>query len=568
MAGSSSSYNFDPIFIDPDEGVGSAQEKLSPKKHSAVKTQSIRRKFLWQSFKFIAKWLISFLIIGVIALFLLVKLSDHIISDLPDPRALADPRENVSIRVKSATGDDIGIRGSYFAGEVKLSDVSPHLLNAIMAVEDRNFYTHFGFDPAGILRALLKNMQSGRVVQGASTLTQQLAKDLFLDAERSYARKIKELLYAIKIESTYSKDRIFELYLNRVYLGAGLYGVKAAAERYFGKHPRDLNIAESALIAGLLKAPSRYAPTNNPVRSHERAAVAVEAMYRTGYITQSERDYAVAFPAEFQMSVLGKGFGYVADRITDIVPRLIGSLDRDVIVTTTINSHLQAISDVLVDDFVSNMGTQKGFQQAAFIALDDNGAVLAMTGGKSYAETPFNRTMQAFRQPGSAFKPFVYAAAFERGLKPWDVVVDEDISFGNYRPTNYKNKYEGAMSARTAFAKSVNTIAVKLAYRSGIKNVKAIAEKAGIVSSIKPYLSMSLGAFEVTPLELTSAYIPFFNGGYGVSPHLVTKITTPDGEILFEQNSNSLNRSERIYSPQTIHHMKDIFHAVTSYGTG
>ena len=216
-------------------------------------------------------------------MFGLFLVSDYLISDLPDPKTLTDPRETVSIKIQSQTGNDIGIRGSYFAGKVTVDDVSPHLKHAILAVEDRNFYTHFGFDPIGIMRAMFVNMRSGRVVQGASTLTQQLAKDLFLTSERSYVRKFKELFYAIKIESTYDKKKIFELYLNRAYLGSGLYGVKAAAERYFSKHPRDLNIQESALIAGLLKAPSRYSPTHNPNKAQERAIVAIRAMYDALY---------------------------------------------------------------------------------------------------------------------------------------------------------------------------------------------------------------------------------------------------------------------------------------------
>ena len=283
------------------------------------------------------------------------------------------------------------------------------------------------------------------------------------------------------------------------------------------------------------------------------------------YISEQERDEALSRPIPFKMPELGSGFGYVADRVAALVPKLIGHGHTDVIVTTTINDNLQAVADAGVNDYVGNIGSQKGFSQAAFIALDDRGAVLAMTGGKSYSETPFNRTMQAYRQPGSAFKPFVYAAAFEKGYTPSDIMIDEDVSFGSYRPTNYKNKYEGAVSIRTAFAKSINTVAVKLAHRSNIRSVTEVAQRAGIVSEMKNYLSLSLGSFEVTPLELTAAYIPFFNGGYTTAPHLITQINDMEGNILFEL---SPHQDAKIFSTKTVAYMKDVFNAVTAYGTG
>lgn len=567
---SHSSYDFDPLhFSSKNKKMDSMTIKAKKyNQYDLVQPKDdffVGHSLFFRILAFFFRSLLKLTILGAVFLLALFFISDYLISDLPDPKSLSDPRETVSIKIQSQAGHDIGLRGSYFAGKVTLEDVSPHLANAILAVEDRKFYSHFGFDPVGILRAMFKNMRSGRVVQGASTLTQQLAKDLFLTSERSYIRKFKELLYAIKIESTYNKKKIFELYLNRVYLGSGLYGVKAAAERYFSKHPRDLNIQESALIAGLLKAPSRYSPTHNPIKAQERARTAIHAMYHAGYITEQDRDMALSTPINFKMPSLGGGFGYVADRVAALVPKLIGHGHTDVIVTTTINENLQAVSDAAINDYVGNIGVKKGFSQAAFIALDDRGAVLAMTGGKSYSETSFNRTMQAYRQPGSAFKSFVFAAAFEKGYRPDDIIIDEDVSFGQYRPMNYKKKYEGPVSLRTAFAKSINTVAVKLAHRTDIRKVAEIARRAGIVSEMKNYLSLSLGAFEVTPLELTSAYIPFFNNGYTVSPHLITHIHDKDGNMLFALDGQM---KDKIFSAKTVAYMKDIFNAVTVYGTG
>ena len=491
--------------------------------------------------------------------------ANYYISDLPAPEHLADPRENVSIRILSNDGQNIAMRGAYFAGEVALEDISENMKHAVLSIEDRNFYHHFGYDPVGIIRAFMTNLFAGRVVQGASTLTQQLAKDLFLSSERSYSRKIKELLYAVKIEGSYSKDRIFELYLNRAYLGGGLYGIKAASERYFNKHPKDLTLSESALLAGLLKAPSRYSPASSPVKARERAIVVLRAMVDAGYITPEECDNAIKNPAPLRLTSLGNGFGYIADRVADIVPRLIGALEQDVIVTTTIDSNLQEVSDSVIYDYLNMTGVKNNFTQSAFIAMKDDGAIIAMTGGKSYSESPFNRTSQAYRQPGSAFKPFVYAAALERGHTPDDILVDEDTSFGKYRPTNYDGKYEGAMSLRTAFAKSSNVIAVKLAHEIGIEAVRSTAQKAGIVSEMKPYLSLALGAFEVTPLELTAAYVPFFNDGILASPYLISKIKTLDGITLYERKAPS---ERAIFSYNTVGYMKQLFAATVQYGTG
>ena len=512
--------------------------------------------------KFIS-FLFKLVILGFLGLTGLVLSADYLIDDLPDYQTLIDPRKNHSVHILSASGDDIGLRGTYFAGKITLDDISPHLQNAIIAIEDRKFYTHAGFDVIGIIRAMIKNISHGRITQGASTLTQQLAKDLFLTSQRSYMRKINELLYAVKLENSFTKKQIFELYINRVYMGAGLYGMRAASLKYFNKEPINLSISESALLAGLLKAPSSYCPIYNPIKAQKRAKIVLGAMYDAGFISITERDTALSRPVPLRLSLTKGGFGYVADAVVRMIPKLVDNPDQDLIVTTTIDTDLQIASDDTMNNFITG-AEQKKISQGAFIAFDDTGRVLAMTGGKSYHSTPFNRTMQAYRQSGSAFKPFVYAAAFEAGYNPDDIFTDKDISFGTYRPTNYKNKYLGNMSLRSAFAQSVNTIAVQLADKTGIHTVQSVAERAGIVSPMKPYLSMTLGAFEVTPLELTAAYIPFFNQGNRVIPHIITKVQDKNGQILFEQSPAPQNI---IFSQSVLNQMKDIFRATVLYGT-
>lgn len=490
----------------------------------------------------------------------------HNIDDLPDYEFFIDPRANVSIKVLDQEGQLIGVRGAYYGGRVYADEVSENLINAIIAVEDRNFYTHGGYDVWGIIRAMIVNLKSGGVVQGASTLTQQLAKDLFFSSERSYSRKLKELLYAVKLEQNYTKEQILTLYLNRVYLGAGLYGVAAAAERYFGKSVKDLTVAESAMIAGLLKAPSRYSPTNSFVKAEQRAAVVIHAMYVAGYITNQEKEYALENPAKLVVYSSTGGGGYIADYTADIVSNLLPGYTEDLIVTVSIDMDLQNIADTLSEFFVDNEGEKYGFSQVAFVALNDKGQILAMTGGKSYAKSPYNRAVTALRQPGSAFKAFVYAAAFDYGYNPNSRVIDGPVNFNGYAPGNYTNKYKGEMSIRNAFSQSINTVAVKLAHQVGIGKVINTAYRAGIKQKMPRYLSIALGATEVSLLELTNAYMPFYNGGHAIEANIISEIQTKSGEILYK-------RPEIIdlavdFSARTCNFMKDVTASTVAYGTG
>ncbi|MFT6212264.1 MAG: penicillin-binding protein 1A [Alphaproteobacteria bacterium] len=508
-------------------------------------------------------FLISSVIVSYFGIHYYVK---HCIDDLPKYDFFIDPRANVSIKVMDKQGQLIGVRGAYYGGRVDYDTVSEHLIHAIIAIEDRGFLKHGGFDALGILRAMVTNLKAGSVVQGASTLTQQLAKDLFFSAERSYSRKIKELLYAIKLEQNYTKRQIMTLYLNRVYLGAGLYGVAAAAERYFGKSAQDLTIAESAMIAGLLKAPSRYSPTNSFVKAEKRAAIVVGAMYDAGYITNHEKQNALENPAQLVVYSSTGGGGYIADYTADEVSRLIGDYSEDIIVTVSIDMNLQNLSDTLSEFFVNNQGKQYDFSQVAFTAIDDKGQILAMTGGKSYRQSPYNRAVTALRQPGSAFKTFVYAAAFEAGYRPNQTISDGPVNYQGYKPSNYNNKYKGEMTIRSAYIQSINTIAVKLAHQVGIKSVINTAYRAGIEQKLPHFLSLALGATEVSLLELTSAYVPFYNGGYAYKPSIVTEIRNSSGKLLYQYDLDTLKQP--VFPSHVLRDIKDISASNVAYGTG
>lgn len=526
---------------------------------------SIGKGIFIPSMRLFLRMIFGTVLIGLVGIVGVFYLSQKIIADLPSPETLSDPRTGSTYHIYAQGQESIGLRGSHYLGEVTIDDVSQHLIHAILSIEDHHFYDHLGFDPIGIIRAFWVNMTSGHMKQGASTITQQLAKNAFVGSEKSYLRKFKELLYALRLEQAYSKDRILEIYMNRVYLGSGLYGVKAAAEHYFSKSPQDLTIAESAVIAGLLKAPSRYAPTYHPQRAHDRADIVIKAMFNQGYISQEEYQTALSAPATFNIKHAQSEFGYVADRIAHLVPLLLKEVPKDVIVHTSIHPTLQKNASKAVEEYINTYGKDKKISQAAYIALNDEGGILAMVGGKSYKETPFNRTTHAFRQSGSAFKPFIYATAFERGYHPDTYMVDRDVSFKGYRPQNYKNKYMGRMTLRTAFARSINTIAVTLAHQIGTKNVRQTAYNAGILSPMHSYLSMALGSFEVSPLELTASYIPFFNEGYRTRPHLIHRIEDNEGNILYQMPQK---KKQKIFRTQTTHFMKNIFQAVTQYGTG
>jgi penicillin-binding protein 1A len=475
------------------------------------------------------------------------------------------PPRPATVRILAENGALITTRGEKNGEVLTLDDMPAYLPQAVIAIEDRRFYWHYGIDPLGLVRAFFANWQAGGVVQGGSTLTQQLAKNLFLKPERTMERKIQEVILAVWLEAKLSKRRILELYLNRVYLGGGAYGVDAAALRYFGKSARDVTLAEAAMLAGLLKAPARYAPTTNLAAAEARAALVLTAMHSQGYIDAREASLAMSDATHPVGDVAGGSGRYVADWVIDLLSGYVGNLDGDVVVDTTIDLRLQAAAAHAVSDTLKEDGEKYRVGQGALVAMDSTGAVKALVGGSNYASAPFNRAVDARRQPGSAFKPFVYLTALEYGLTPETVRIDQPVSIGGWQPKNYTDEYRGPVTLQTALAFSLNTVSAQLTAEVGPSNVAATAHRLGITSPMTETPSIALGTSEVSLLELTGAYVPFANDGYGVIPHVVTRITTADGDVLYERSGSGPGR---VVDPLYVGMMNSMLKQTLEIGTG
>lgn len=485
--------------------------------------------------------------------------------DLPDTDALNLPRVSAGISLLGHDGTLIGSRGDSVGATLPLAEMPPFLVQAVIATEDRRFYDHNGLDPYGLARALWANLSAGRVVQGGSTITQQLAKNLFLGPERNLRRKTQELMLALWLEREFSKDEILELYLNRVYLGSGSYGVPAAAQKYFAKEATDLTLAESALLAGLLKAPSRYSPANDPKLARIRQAQVLANMVDAGVLTPEAKQAAQAQPLRFGSIGNSQGIQYFVDWVLDQLPDFIGRPGGDLIIHTSLDMRIQAAAEKALAGALDKDGERLGVTQGALLALSPDGAVRAMAGGRAYGKSQFNRATQARRQPGSAFKPFVYLTALEQGMRPDSVIRDSPIILNKWRPQNFDNEYRGEVTLRQAMAESINTVAVKLSEMSGRQRVIDTAHRLGIVSELTPTPSVALGVSEVSLLELTTAYTPFANGGYAVIPYAIREVRTPRGEVLYRRAPSALRQviHDRPYAQ-----MKEMLSNNLANGTG
>lgn len=485
-------------------------------------------------------------------------------SDLPDPEELWKKTDRPSITYIDINGQVIERRGAADAPPVDLKAMPKYVSEAVLAVEDRKFYHHFGFDPFGFTRAMITNIRAGRVVAGGSTLTQQLAKNLFLSSDQNLKRKAQELLLAFWLESRFTKDEILSLYLARVYFGAGAYGLEEAAERYFNKSPADLSISEAALLAGLLKAPSKYNPVSSTKRAAERATIVLDVMEKEKVITHEQRVLAVKTPLRFVENARGSNIGYFLDWIEPLVGAQVGEPNEDIIVETTLDARHQAYAEQAIStEFNANYKTLN-MGQAALIAIAGDGGVRALVGGRSYNESEFNRAIDAKRQPGSSFKPFVYLAALERGETPFSVRVDRPIKIGDWSPQNYDGAYHGAMPLISAFAQSINTIAVLLAEEAGRDAVVRVARRLGIRTRLDAQPTLALGTEVLTPIELTSAYVPFCNGGAAITPFGFKRIRTRSGKILWERATPS---PRRVVDDTNLRNMNLMFKRVVEAGT-
>jgi penicillin-binding protein 1A len=486
--------------------------------------------------------------------------------DLPDTSGLTEVERTPSIAFYDQNGRLIARRGSAHGRVAEIDDLPPYLVDAVLAVEDRRFYDHFGVDIRGTARALWANLRAGRVVQGGSTLTQQLAKNLFLTPERTMRRKVQEMMLAFWLESRFSKDEILELYLNRVYFGGGAWGVEAASMRYFGKSVSELNLGESALLAGLLKAPSRYSPVSDAERAAARATVVLDLMEQTGRISSDERYEAAATPIRVSRGASSPGAQYFVDWLAPRVREIVGpDFELDLRITTTLDVDAQRAAEYAVASTLGDEDAARGASEAALISLAHDGAVRAMVGGRDYTRSQYNRVLLAQRQPGSAFKAFVYASAFEAGLRPDDIRTDAPVRVGDWQPANYNDEYRGEMTLREAFARSSNSIAVQVAEETGRGHIARLAERLGIETHLRIDRSLALGAYEVNPLEMAVAYAPFANGGRRAEAHGILMIETSDGEILHEASPVA---GDRVLDQRTYANMRDLFSAVTGWGTG
>jgi penicillin-binding protein 1A len=533
--GVSPEVHVDPADRPPSDVPPRPRKPRKPRAKSARKRKKKRRSSLGRLVYWAA---VLTLWLGIAGVGAVIWVGAH----LPPIHSLEIPKRPPSVSILDVTMKPLASRGDQGGGTLTLKELPPHLPKAFIAIEDRRFYGHYGIDPLGIARAAFANVVRRGVSQGGSTITQQLAKNLFLTQERTIKRKLQEALLALWLERKFSKDEILALYLNRVYFGAGAYGVEQAAQRYFGKSARKVTVAEAALLAGLIKSPSRLAPTRNFEAAQERAHLVLGAMRDQGFITATNEKYALAHPPAIVAQSATGSVHYVADWVMDVINDRLGHIEEDLVVVTTIDMTLQAAAEKALTEELARKGEKVGASQGALIAMTPDGGVRTLVGGKNYAESQFNRAVAAKRQPGSAFKPFVYLTALEAGLSPDTIRDDRPIKVKNWAPENYGDQYYGPVPLSKALALSLNTVSVRLTLEFGPMAVIRTAHRLGISSLLEPNASISLGTSEVSMLELVGAYATFANGGHAVMPYVIERISTPVGKVLYVRDSRPLGR--------------------------
>ncbi len=533
-------------------GAGGAKRKPPRRSHRGRRktggSSGARRPVLWRLLSGIA-------VVGVWGLVALIAALAYFSYTLPDIERIAESGRRPGIFLNDVAGNPVLAKGDLYGDPVDAARLPAHLPHAVIAIEDRRFLEHGGIDPIGLARALWVNIVEGGVRQGGSTITQQLAKNIFLTPERSIERKIREALLAFWLEWRYDKNRIISLYMNRTYFGSGAYGIDAAARRFFSKPAAEVDLWEAAVLAGLLKAPSRLSPAVNPAGAAERGRLVLQAMANAGFISAEQAAEAAA--STLRTATEPDGRGYFADWVLAQVDRRLGMVDRDLRITTTFDPGLQRLAAETVADALADRSNPS---QAALVAMSPDGAVRAMIGGRDYGASQFNRATQALRQPGSAFKLFVYLAALERGLHPDDTVTDARVDIGGWTPRNFDGRFRGSVTMRDAFAQSLNAAAVRLADRAGRVRVAEAARRLGITSDLAPDLTIALGSSGVRLIELTGAYATFANGGAGVIPYGVQRI-----EGVFERSGAGAGEA---VAPGVAASMNDLLAAVVTRGTG
>ncbi|MFA4844778.1 MAG: PBP1A family penicillin-binding protein [Candidatus Margulisiibacteriota bacterium] len=523
-----------------------------------------------------------FLVLALVVVAAVAGLALQILTQLPDIDQLSSYVPSESTILFSS---DSKVLARFHQEEnrqvVPLSKISPYFQQAVIATEDPNFYSHHGLDFYGILRATIKNLAYGRIIEGGSTITQQLARNLFLNKRKTYARKLAEALIALQIERRYTKEEILEMYLNQVYLGHNAYGIESAANLYFGRTAADLDLAESAMIAGLIRGPELYSPYRNFKGSKLRQIVVINKMLEHGFVNERDGKLAAIEVLEFSpknLKALGETAPYF---ISYVLQQLTEKYGEELVyhgglkVYTTLDTKMQAAAEAVVTKFVSGEGKSYNISQAALVSLDPRtGYIQAMVGGVSYFDSKFNRAVQAKRQPGSSFKPFIYTAAIEQGIMPGEVIMDVPTTFrvwpnrwnpfGTWAPKNFDGKFNGAVTMRYALERSLNIPSIKLLERVGIQSAIDVAHKMGIASRLEPALSLALGASEVSLLEMTSAFGVLANLGLRVEPASIIKIESRDGVQLY---ANKIIE-RRVLDENVVAIMIDLMRGVLSRGTG
>ncbi len=549
-----------------------ASKSDAPKKASSKPTrrQSWLDRAVRRVFWFFVR--LGFRIAAFVALIIGVATTYYYVS-LPNVDELFDARAKGSVTMVDRRGEVFAWRGDQFGGEVRPGNVSPFLTKAIMAAEDRRFYSHFGIDPRGLARAMVANARAGRFVQGGSTLTQQVAKNVFLTSERTIERKLKEVPVALALELKYTKDEILAIYLNRVYLGAGATGFEAAAQRYFSKSAREVSLPEAAMLAGLLKAPSRFSPTSNMGRAQGRASVIINAMRETGVITELEAEKALKQPATLSREASRRTGAHFADWVMENGPGfLVQSTTEDVRIQTTFDARVQSMTEAALKHVFDTKVRKGSPAEAAIVVMNHQGQVRAIVGGRDPRANTFNRATQALRQTGSAFKPIVYAAAMEAGMNPNDTIEDRPLTMtipgsGKWSPKNYSGKYEGAVTLSEALAKSINTVAVRLSEKTGRERVRSLASNLGISSEIANGPAVALGVSEATLIEMTAAYAAFANGGHLAIPTGIREITIRGDEAPVMTASQTANGA-KVISENSAAKLTSMMRRVITSGTG
>lgn len=514
--------------------------------------------------------LISFGAIFATILIACFAIFNYLFGDLPrvnSKQELWTLGRPVSFEIVDKNGATIAMRGPRFGRAVSIDALPAHVLKAFLAIEDARFFEHSGVDFWGIARAIIENVSAGHTAQGASTITQQLVKNVYLSPKQTFKRKFQEIIIAWKIDKKFTKKEILEVYLNRIYFGQNSYGIDAAAWHYYSKKPQDLTLGEAAMLAGLPKAPARLSLDLNAKAAIDRRSLVLQRMYAAGFISQELAQKTAQEPVILNISLEpDEGeMAYAIDMAQKEIEEIEPKIAPDRIARLTIDTALQDFAVNAINEGIEAAGANSGITQGALIAIDKNGRILAIVGGRKYKESQFNRVVQAKRQPGSTFKPIVYAAALEAGMNPHTIKIDKPMNISGWKPKNFGGTYAGKVTLSSALTRSINTVAVQIASEIGVTKLIQTANRLGIYSNLPKHLSIALGAGEVTLLDMVRAYATFANDGVRLEPYLIERIDTTRGTIAYQRTSHL---PTQVYDPVKARQMTAMLSDVIALGTG